>query len=195
MTDARTLRDALLAEPCIRRRFPDDVNGIPGTGNLQWLRQRLDRIIAAARADALTAFGHHADDCEYALTVCTCGFTEAMRTLFEKENAMTTATICTDPTCPIPVRHETFPEHTPEDTLRKMGLPPSIVAELTGTTSEPCSDSHDFMLRCRRCGVKGSIHLSIAGADEEVSVVKRAAIVPCPDCGAEPHEGACETDR
>lgn len=83
MTDARTLRDALLAEPCIRRRFPDDVNGIPGTGNLQWLRQRLGRIIAAARADALTAFGHHADGCEYALTVCTCGFTEAMRTLFD----------------------------------------------------------------------------------------------------------------
>lgn len=40
-----------------------------------------------ALRDALTAYGHHADDCEYALTVCTCGFTEAMRTLFEKEDA------------------------------------------------------------------------------------------------------------
>lgn len=32
--------------------------------------------------DALAAFGHHADSCEFALTVCTCGFTEAMRAVF-----------------------------------------------------------------------------------------------------------------
>jgi len=36
--------------------------------------------LTAFRA-ALTAFGHHADGCEYAMTVCTCGFTAAMRTL------------------------------------------------------------------------------------------------------------------
>lgn len=30
---------------------------------------------------ALVAYGHHADDCAYALTVCTCGFSEAMRSL------------------------------------------------------------------------------------------------------------------
>lgn len=41
------------------------------------------RSSVQALRDAFTAYGHHAADCEYALTVCTCGFTEAMRSLFE----------------------------------------------------------------------------------------------------------------
>lgn len=40
---------ALLEDPAILGRFPDDVNGIPGRGNLQWLRQHLVAIEAEAR--------------------------------------------------------------------------------------------------------------------------------------------------
>jgi len=44
--------EKLLADRAILGRFPDDVNGIPGRGNLQWLRQHLRAIEAAARAEA-----------------------------------------------------------------------------------------------------------------------------------------------
>ena len=44
--------EKLLADTAILGRFPDDVNGIPGRGNLQWLRQHLRAIEAAARAEA-----------------------------------------------------------------------------------------------------------------------------------------------
>lgn len=50
-----------------------------------WELERAAREAAEATVQelrgALTAFGHHADDCAYALTVCTCGFTDAMRRL------------------------------------------------------------------------------------------------------------------
>lgn len=79
-TPAATARDALLAEPFIRRTFPDDVNGIAGRGNLQWLRQWLDNLIALAAAEApgrvaaleaalrsivseLERFWEHGEDC------------------------------------------------------------------------------------------------------------------------------------
>jgi len=50
MTDPETpTARALLEDPAILGRFPDDVNGIPGRGNLQWLRQHLVAIEAEAR--------------------------------------------------------------------------------------------------------------------------------------------------
>ena len=54
MSDAPLTKasEKLLADTAILGRFPDDVNGIPGRGNLQWLRQHLRAIEAAARAES-----------------------------------------------------------------------------------------------------------------------------------------------
>ena len=53
MSGPTAASEALLAEDAILGRFPDDVNGIPGRGNLQWLRQHLVAIEAAAIASVL----------------------------------------------------------------------------------------------------------------------------------------------
>jgi len=76
------MRDALLRELDRHERHwaADEIDAIIVAAHMETdstLRAENERLRAA-----LTAFGHHADSCEFALTVCTCGFADALRSLF-----------------------------------------------------------------------------------------------------------------